>query len=161
MTWATFFKSRPFKYGSIFGGIGFAAGAGGSAAMALSIASQCSSAVAYFLSVMNKNITISELSTVVHYHQYNVSLKLEDLDVDLPTDWETLINRANELPAYCFAAPFAIGLCIAATASLALASTVAVAVHISDSGGTTEAPQDHQLETIADGVETQSLLDSY
>jgi hypothetical protein len=149
MTWATFFKSRSFKYGSILGGIGFAAGTGGSAAIALRMASQCSSAAAYIISVMGKNITISELTTVVHYQQYNVPIELEEVDIDLPTDWVDLVNHVNELPPLCFSIPFTLGVCLTAVASLALASTIGLALHLGDEQR--QAPLLQELEGVVDG----------
>ncbi|AHE67828.1 hypothetical protein [Legionella oakridgensis] len=132
MTWAAFFKSRSFKYGALIGGIGFAAGAGGSAAVALKLASLCSTAVNSFVTEVGTHFSLSELSAVVHIDGYNATLTLDDINAALPPGWLDIINHAQELPSYCFSAPFTIGLCITAAASLALASTIAIAIHIHD-----------------------------
>jgi hypothetical protein len=132
MTWPTFFKSRSFKYGALFGTLSFGAGAGTSAALALKIASLCSSAVHSFITDIGTNITLSEMSAVVHFETYNVTIKLDDITTALPAGWLDVINSTTSLPRYCFAAPFTIGLCITAAASLALASAVALAINIHD-----------------------------
>ncbi len=158
MTWTTFFKSHSFKRGFVAGGFGLAVGAGGSAAIALKIASHCSTAIASFISEMSQNITISELNAIVHLGRYNATLTLDDINAAFPAGWLDVINHATDLSPYCFTVPFTIGLCITAAASLALASTVAVAVHIRDEGESPRMPQHHQPEAINDDVETQSLL---
>lgn len=132
MTWASFFKSRPIIYGSVAGGLGFAASAGASAFFALNIASQCSSVVHSVTSQYNGDVAISELTAVVHYENYSRTITLNDLDLVLPTDWMNIINGANELPDFCFNISFTIGLCLAMALSLGLASSVAVAVHVRD-----------------------------
>ena len=157
MTWATCLRSRPFKYGFFAGLLTFGAGAGGSAAIALKIASHCSSAIAYFISEMGKNITISELEAILHLGSYNVTLTLDDINAALPAGWLDIINTTTELPPYCFRAPFALGLCVTTVASLALASTIALAIHIHDHNEDRSAPP-RELEGIIDNDEVQSLL---
>ena len=132
MTWAAFLKSPSFKYGALFGTLGFGAGAGASAAIALKIASLCTKAVNSFITEMGTNITISELSGVVHIGGFNISLTLEDITAALPAGWMDLVNHATELPHYCFSAPFTVGMCITTAAALSLASAVALAIHLRD-----------------------------
>ena len=69
-----------------------------------------------------------------------------------------MINSTKELPPYCFIAPLTIGLCITVAASLALASTVALAVHTREGERVYRL---HQLEGVVDGDDfdaSQALL---
>lgn len=149
MTWTSFFKSRAFKYGFFSGGLGFAAGAGSSAAIALKMASLCSTAVNSFISHVGNNIIIDNVNVTVHFEEYSANLTLDDITAALPEGWSDILKQANNLPSYCFSAPFTIGLCITAAASLALASSVTAAIHIHDEGSARTAH--HQLKAISDG----------
>lgn len=129
MSRASFFTgSRPLKYASICGLVGFAAGAAASAALALRIEALCTLAVSSFVGAMSQNLTISEINAVVTVGGSSFTITLEDINAALPNNWLTMINHAEDLPPYCYDAPLSIGLCITLVAALALAALVAVAI---------------------------------
>ena len=130
MAWGSFFKSSATKYGYLLGGIVFAAGAGGSAALSLRLASLCSSAVGFFIENIGTTISVSKLDGVIHFGKFSTNLTIEDIKAGIPEDWLEVINGTNKLPAYCFSVPFTLGLCLTTAISLALASAITTAIHI-------------------------------
>lgn len=158
MRWMPFFKSRSSKYGFFSGCVGFAAGVGGSAAVALKMASYCSSAVTNFIHEIGQNVSISDVNAVVHIGELKINITLDDIDVLFPEGWLNLINSTKELSSYCFVAPFAIGLCLSSVFALSLANTVALAVRAKDLDAA--LPRDHvaPLVEIANGEDDDSIL---
>ena len=128
MTLGTFFKSPPIKSGVIAGGIGLTIGMSGSFAIALKLSSYCSAAVDEFLDTLKQNITISELTATIDIKGHSTQLTLTDINAVLPDGVSHIMTHLNDVPDYCFSAPFAIGVCITLAASLALASCVATSV---------------------------------
>lgn len=132
MSLASFFsfRSRATKYGSIVGATVFAAGAGGSAALALKLSSLCSSAVSSFIESIGTQLSIPELSGDVVVDGYTANFTIQNVTIAIPKSLLDLINSTEELPAYCYSVPFTLGLCITTAISLALASAITSAIHI-------------------------------
>ena len=130
MTWGTFFSSPPIKAGAIAGGMGVIFGIGGSAFIALNLSSKCSVAVDDFLSTLGENVTISELTAMLSVRGHSTLVTLTDINAVLPASVSNIIANLDDIPKYCFVAPFTIGVCLTLAASMALASCVLVGVDI-------------------------------
>src|SRR3990167_9881870 len=134
MKFPSFFKSRATKYGSIVGGVVFAAGTGGSAALSLRLASLCSSEVASFMEHIGTNLAISELNGVIDIGRFSANFTIHNVTTSYPAGWLDVIKSTEELPPYCFGVPFTLGLCLTTAISLALASAITTAIHVHNHG---------------------------
>lgn len=130
MTGLVFFKSRSFKYGSLAGMVAFLAGTGGSAAIALYVASKCTFFINLLEAKIATDLTIPEVTGVINMKGYNLPVTLHDITAVIPPNWiDTFDKYMEESSDYCFQIPFVIGLSITLAYSLALASMVAFVVH--------------------------------
>ena len=155
MTWSTFFKSKGFKYGSLTGGVSLLAGTGVSTAMAFKMYSYCTGAATEFITQIGTHFTIDDLKAVVHYEQYNASIDLDDIYASLPGNWLQLINYADDVPQFCFAAPLVLGLSVTVVASLALANTVALIMVLRDQDKASLTILPLQAHRINDGTDEE------
>ncbi len=139
MTWSSFFKSRSFTQGSCAAATGFLVGTGGTIAIALKMASECSLAVDLCVSGVGQDINIPQVEAQLDIRNHSTSITFYDINVPLPSSLTDIVDQLNALPVYCFYAPFAIGMCLTIAISLSLASAIALAIHIKD--------QDEQVES--------------
>ena len=124
MKWGSFFNLRKLKIGGSVAAVTAAAGATTTYAYASQAQSFCSEIVNSFIHQMIQNVTIPELSTIVHYKDYNATVTLEDTTVIVPQSWVNMVNETPGVDPLCYQAVFIFGMCMTACFSLALAAFV-------------------------------------
>lgn len=124
MKWGTFFNWRKIKTGGAVATVSTVAGTAASLSLASNAENFCSGVVNSFINQMIRNVTIPELSTIVHYMQYNATVTLEDTTVIVPPTWVHMVNETPGVDPLCYKTVFLLGMSFTVCFSLALGAFI-------------------------------------
>ena len=124
MKWGTFFNLRKLKIGGSVAAVTAAAGTATTYSLASDADNFCAGIVYSFIKQMVQNVTIPELSTIVHYMQYNATVTLQDTTVITPPTWVHIVDETPGVDPLCYKAVFILGMTATVISSLALGAFV-------------------------------------
>lgn len=148
MGWGSFFNYRKLKIGGSVTAVAAASGIAATYSLASDADNFCSNIVTSFIHQIIENITIPELTTTVHYGDFNATVTLEDTTVIVPPTWVHLVNETPGVDPLCYKIVFILGVCVTLCLSLALGAFVNTIIRDTDE----PKPNIVELESTAGGA---------